>query len=88
MQQTIIVSIIAMHSHGDIVAHVSGDVDAQVFFLSRQVKGDVVHIPGGGVVDQHLDEDHDFYLSCSASSLSSRLSRALRLDSQWMMKPE
>ena len=27
-------------------------------------------------------------LSCSASSLSSRLSRALRLDSQWMMKPE
>ena len=28
------------------------------------------------------------HLSCSASSLSSLLSRARRLDSQWMMKPE
>ena len=49
-------------SHGDIVAHVSGDVDAQVLLLPGQVEGDVVHVPGGGVVDQHLDEHHDFYL--------------------------
>ena len=35
------------HPHGDIVAHVSGDVNAQVLLLPRQVEGDVVHVPGG-----------------------------------------
>ena len=43
------------HSHGDIVAHVSGDVDAQVLLLPWQVEGDVVHVPDGGVLDHHLD---------------------------------
>ena len=35
-------------SHGDIVAHVRGNVDAQVLLLPWQVEGDVVHVPGDG----------------------------------------
>ena len=38
-------------SHGDIVAHVRGNVDAG----RGQVEGHFVHVPGGGVLDHHLD---------------------------------
>ena len=42
-------------SHGDIVAHVRGNVDAQVLLLPWQVEGNVVHVPDIGVLDHHLD---------------------------------
>ena len=82
------------HSHGNVVANVGGDVYAEILLVPWQVQGNVVHVPG---VDSQHEEEEDGdvtnmikknHLSCSASSVSSRLSRARRLDSQWMMKPE
>ena len=75
-------------SHGDIVAHVGGDVDAQVLLLARKVQCNVVHVPGQLFITIIISLNKNNHLSCSASSLSSLLSRARRLDSQWMMKPE
>ena len=68
------------HVHGDIVAHVSGDVDAQILLLPGQVEGDVVHVPGGGVVDHHLDEYHDQpFMFCVVAEFPSVESSEARL---------
>ena len=43
------------HSHGNVVANVGGDVNAEILLVTWQVQGNVVHVPG--VDNQHEEEE-------------------------------